>query len=554
VDSTTDSTSATTGSIQTDGGVGIAKALFVGTTVTVNGGTANGVTYLNASKVLTSGSALTFDGTNLGLGIATPTANQGNALHINDATQSALRLTNSTSGTASTNGVNIALFTNDFYINNQGGPTIFFNSGSEQMRLTSTGLGIGTSSPGARLNLVDGSGDVMLTGSIISWNRNPNTGAIPDAAKGTAMINAGTTGGGSLQFWTSSGVNGSGFANRLTLDSSGNLGLGVTPSAANRATFQSAFGIYSGQIESHFIANGYFDSGWKYVGTGYAPLYFSGAADGQHKWFITPSGTAGNAISFTQAMTLDASGNLGIGETSPTFRISVKGATSVTSGINFKNTVQNQELQIGCSAASTDSFFNTPTNTAIYFGTNDIERARITSGGDLLVGTTTSWTPPGATTAKIFNNDGYAVGNSTTNANLTNDRLVFNGGQYYVLNESSTGVILTSGQTAWAAQSDERTKNIIEPISEAVKKVATLRAVIGKYKTDSNEIRRAFLIAQDVQKVLPEAVSAADDEAGTLSLRYSEIIPLLTAAIQEQQTLITALTARITALESSTLQ
>ena len=77
VDSVIDSSSTTTGSIQTDGGVGIAKALFVGTTAniagntTLSGGTANGVAYLNGSKVLTTGTALVFDGTNFGIGPST---------------------------------------------------------------------------------------------------------------------------------------------------------------------------------------------------------------------------------------------------------------------------------------------------------------------------------------------------------------------------------------------------------------------------------------------------------------------------------------------------
>ena len=109
----TDATNTTSGSIITAGGVGIAKALFVGTTANVAGltassavatdasknlvsvtntgtgnnvlatgptisgptisdGTANGVAYLNGSKVLTTGSALVFDGTNLGIGTTSP--------------------------------------------------------------------------------------------------------------------------------------------------------------------------------------------------------------------------------------------------------------------------------------------------------------------------------------------------------------------------------------------------------------------------------------------------------------------------------------------------
>jgi hypothetical protein len=54
-----------------------------------------------------------------------------------------------------------------------------------------------------------------------------------------------------------------------------------------------------------------------------------------------------------------------------------------------------------------------------------------------------------------------------------------------------------------------------------------------------------------VQKVLPEAVTVQQDEMGTLGLAYTDLIPLLTAAIQEQQAIITALTARVEALEGA---
>ena len=120
----------------------------------------------------------------------------------------------------------------------------------------------------------------------------------------------------------------------------------------------------------------------------------------------------------------------------------------------------------------------------------------------------------------------------------------------YLSNTAGTGVYLVSGATSWTGVSDERVKDIIEPITGAMAKFATLRTVIGKYKTDAEGIRRPFLIAQDVQAVFPEVVDTQDDEAGTLGLQYEGLIPSMIAAMKEQQTLIEALTARITTLEA----
>jgi hypothetical protein len=98
---------------------------------------------------------------------------------------------------------------------------------------------------------------------------------------------------------------------------------------------------------------------------------------------------------------------------------------------------------------------------------------------------------------------------------------------------NSAGVSLAVNGTSWGSLSDEREKEIIEPITNAVSKISTLRSVIGRYKVDDEDKRRAFLIAQDVKAVLPEAVTELDDEQKTLILQYTEIIPLLVAAIKE---------------------
>jgi hypothetical protein len=98
--------------------------------------------------------------------------------------------------------------------------------------------------------------------------------------------------------------------------------------------------------------------------------------------------------------------------------------------------------------------------------------------------------------------------------------------------------------TSWTAVSDETRKIIIEEITNATSKVSTLRTVIGRLKTDEDTVRRPYLIAQDVQKVLPEAVSENEDKEGTvLGLSYTEVIPLLVAAIKE-------LTAEVNSLKS----
>ena len=97
-----------------------------------------------------------------------------------------------------------------------------------------------------------------------------------------------------------------------------NLGLGVTPSAwsgIGKTLQVNTGGSFSADsANSYFATNSYYNgTNWIYNTSNYATRYTSGA--GQHQWYTAPSGTAGNAITFTQAMTLDASGNLLVGTT-----------------------------------------------------------------------------------------------------------------------------------------------------------------------------------------------------------------------------------------------
>jgi hypothetical protein len=116
-----------------------------------------------------------------------------------------------------------------------------------------------------------------------------------------------------------------------------------------------------------------------------------------------------------------------------------------------------------------------------------------------------------------------------------------------VISGGTGGVRLAPGATSWAAISDEREKTDLNPITEGLEKVASLRAVTGRYVIDDEGTSRSFLIAQDVQAVLPEAVSEGKDEDKTLSLRYTEVIPLLVSALQDAKAEIDSLKARLDA-------
>jgi hypothetical protein len=121
--------------------------------------------------------------------------------------------------------------------------------------------------------------------------------------------------------------------------------------------------------------------------------------------------------------------------------------------------------------------------------------------------------------------------------------------QMYCSNVGTGGVYLGNGGTSWNSASDERIKDIIEPIENGLTKVASLRAVIGKYKTDEEGTRRSFLIAQDVETVLPEAINYSNPDE--LGLSYTDVIPLLVASIKELKTINDSLIARLMALENT---
>lgn len=121
---------------------------------------------------------------------------------------------------------------------------------------------------------------------------------------------------------------------------------------------------------------------------------------------------------------------------------------------------------------------------------------------------------------------------------------------YYVANAAvNAGVYLPYGGNAWVALSDITRKIVYGQIENAVSKVCTLDALYYNYTTDGpNDRRRVGLNAQQVREVLPEAVSELqlpDDKEKTLCVAYTDLIPLLVAAVKELQAEVATLKAKV---------
>lgn len=120
---------------------------------------------------------------------------------------------------------------------------------------------------------------------------------------------------------------------------------------------------------------------------------------------------------------------------------------------------------------------------------------------------------------------------------------------------NNTGVILNRNASSFSSGSDIRLKNITGTFTNAIEDIKTIEPIKFTWKSDENNIPHVGLSAQSVQPVLPEAVDNSalvdGDDTEYLSVRYTEVIPLLTAALQEAVAKIETLEARITALENA---
>ena len=349
-------------------------------------------------------------------------------------------------------------------------------------------------------------------------------------------------------------------------DSAGNLGLGVTPSAWNTTTAVTALQLPNGSLMTYsnaygfsnlyLSANAYLNSSgnWIYTKTNSASLYQQ--TDRQHAWLYANSGTAGNTITFTQAMTLDASGNLGLGTTSPTGGanrvVDVYGSGS--SAINFHNATSGTTATDGGLVGQYGSdlvLYNYEAG-IIQFGTSNAERARIDSSGNLLVGTTSGTarvrvvatsSQSGAIYATHVDSSEDVI--SCENSATSGNNVLIN---FYTDATQSRGTITynrAAGLIAYNTMSDYRAKDIIGPVLDSGSVIDSVPVYIGKMKDATQE--RPMFIAHETPEYAHTGEKDAVDSDGKpvyQQLDASALVPVMWAEIQ-------SLRKRLSALESA---
>ena len=433
-------------------------------------------------------------------------------------------------------------------------------------------VGIGTSSPSGRLSvttstmtnqiIADSMSDSTTYGLVSLNASRVSTGYLGIAGGGgtdkTLFLNVPT--GGKYSFRNN-------FSEQMQLDSSGNLGLGVTPSAWETSSYKAidinsaVGGIYGGASRFGLTNNAYLNTSgvWTYKTTGYATRYQS--YNGEHQFYTAPSSTG--AITFTQAMTLDTSGNLGIGQTNPsawlTNGIGIGSGSSDWGATIYTGTASSGYLCFADGTTTTDRYRGylqyTHASDAMVFATAATERMRIDSSGNLLVGTTDTSNSAGSgiklkpagngsnapilaivTTGSTGASANFQVYSTTAAAYRF---YVTDAGQIYATSTSITGI------------SDISLKENVKDLETGLAEVMALKPRRFDWKNgDATNV--AGFIAQEVAEVLPELVSdyKYSDTETKKSLKMGDMLPTLVKAIQELKATIDFQSTEIASLKA----
>jgi len=492
---------------------------------------------------------------NLGIGAGTPRQK----LHISASDSSSVNMvfTNSTTGTSAGDGFIVGITGGeDAQLNMQESANLKFSTAdTERMRINSSGdVGIGTTSPAELLHLQSTAGNTKL--------RLTQSGSTTDAVNGAIHFGNSTDGqlceirgytsgsnnSGYLQFRT---TNSGSDVNAMTINTAGNLGIGTsspqTPLHVYHSTINGAATFESGDEYVHINFKDSTTTNEPYIG-----------AQGNNLRAIT-----GGA----ERMRIDSSGKVGIGVTDPTRTIDAHVTDSGSNYLHLTNsstgTGDGNGVFIGLDSAEGGIIWNQE-NAYVRFGTNDSERMRITSDGKVGIGTTS---PAYRLDIPIAGTVAARLRQTTNNQGDDHALMICrhsaarsgsNGVDFLFQNDSGSTVgKIDHGQstTQYRTSSDYRLKENAVDISDGITRLKTLKPYRFNFKLEPDKTVDGFF-AHEVTAV-PEAISGTKDEVDSdnnpvyQGIDHSKLVPLLTAALQEEISKREALETRVAALEAA---
>jgi hypothetical protein len=269
----------------------------------------------------------------------------------------------------------------------------------------------------------------------------------------------------------------------------------------------------------------------------------SGSSNGQLALYTTASGTS------TERVRVDASGNVGIGTSSPTSRLTIgtgsySAAASGTTGMYTTAT--------GLEMLSDSYFFGSRTGST---------RAIIDSSGNLLVGTNSNYAISG--TNLICASTANCITANTTAA-AGSGWFLF-GGYSDAANVNTAGTLrfrvtdngnVANSNGVYGAISDAKLKENVVDATPKLDKLNQVRVV--NYNLIGDTQKQIGVIAQELEQIFPSMIEETPDRdkdgndlgTTTKAVKYSVFVPMLIKAIQEQQALITKLQADVAALKA----
>jgi hypothetical protein len=293
-----------------------------------------------------------------------------------------------------------------------------------------------------------------------------------------------------------------------------------------------------------------------------------------------------NISGASEAMRIDSSGDVGIGTISPTAALEVESTDallarfsggSTTAGTKYIQVVNTSDDTAGLNLihhSDDTATVGNQANAALRFSSNDTERMRLDTSGNLLIGSTTNVGTGDHKVSISIGGGGRALGLSST---ATTTKLLAS----FINPNGTVGSIRTSGtSTSYVTSSDYRLKANITGITDGIERVKQLRPSRFNFIADANTIVDGF-IAHEAASVVPEAVVGEKDamqnekyvvtpevlaDDGSVitpavmatrsvpdpqGIDQSKLVPLLTAALQEAITKIEDLEARVATLEGN---